>query len=407
MPLPRSFLLDRDSTDTLDVMSPFSPNKSTVLSEALACGQLIIDFSTMKPLASGGQGAVFKVQVKRIDPAAGNILEELTCVLKCRFRPKTLPRIPDDMLSPLFHAHSEVSETSSLIHHILPLLGVVKHRSRQYALLPLCQTFLHLETKRFSSLKTDPLFFSALVVGILKNTLIALQYLHETKKMIHGDIKPDNIAFYKGNWCLADFDSATPIGSPKIPETNYYFKHPAAIVDSTLSSLPCNDIYALGIVLKTLLNPEELRERVSKPFGVFLADSAAEYQNFKEASMEVDSEDLSDILLKLEPIDALNKIATYMCNLDEKESPSAATLLELVNQLGAYINENNPDLNVAVDRYLLNAFKASPVTAIGFFQAPPSSDIPFVKSTEIDDEEASHTLDEQLPAARSFLHIDS
>lgn len=338
------------------MLTPVTPSLSPsldVLSRSLDEGLLIIDKKTMKFLAGGGQGKIFTVEAQFIDPNTKDMVH-VNCVLKMLLDPpRTLPPQPKSE-SPLFSAYKRIGDYRILEHNLLPLLGTVFIRDRVHAVLPLCQSFLDKQMEAISTLKYEhPIFFCAILLRILKDSLIALKYLHEERNMIHGDIKPDNMAFLRERVCLADFDSATIIHAQKVPQTNYYFKHPAAIEDISFATEAFNDMYALGTVLNIFLKPDEWDKTCkSKPFAHFLRDAANEYTRLKDAPVEeinldVQRTDLSHLLEN--PIKLLSEIATSMTYLNTKHIPSASTLLGYVREIEKKLYEKHTNLNSQVN----------------------------------------------------------
>ena len=84
---------------------------------------------------------------------------------------------------------------------------------------------------------------------VLSDLSKALMYMHLDKDFVHGDIKPANIAYYRGHWCLIDLDISRKIGSSvnKFSGT-IGFLHPSAFHDRDHLSNPSSDLFFEGNV---------------------------------------------------------------------------------------------------------------------------------------------------------------
>ncbi|MGE5730315.1 MAG: protein kinase domain-containing protein [Gemmatimonas sp.] len=99
----------------------------------------------------------------------------------------------------------EIRVTTRLQHpNIVPVLGSGEYDDRPFLVLP------HMDggtlRERFEREKQLPL---AEVISIGKTIAEALQFAHE-RKLLHRDVKPENILFADGQACLADFGRLAP-----------------------------------------------------------------------------------------------------------------------------------------------------------------------------------------------------
>jgi serine/threonine protein kinase len=105
-----------------------------------------------------------------------------------------------------------------------------------------------------------PLYMTV-VLHAVTDLLEALKFIHD-KGYVHGDIKGDNVAFHLGSFCVTDLDCAVPIGSHVTHRIGTpLFMHPITASDPNFCSSPKHDIYALGILLKILLNDKNIIQK--------------------------------------------------------------------------------------------------------------------------------------------------
>lgn len=213
------------------------------------------DFDVVEPLGFGRQGKVYSAKV--IFENEEGDLETKQCVLK------TVPRRRRDPVP--FSAHEKISQAdqSSIENNIIKLIKVIHHDDGEYyALLPFCNMFLDsviMALKKMS--KEDPGQFdkikNLLALHLLSDLCDAYISMHLDKNYVHGDVKPANVGFYCGHWCLIDMDCAKKMGD----EVTQYsgtpaFTHPSAVCDRDNLSLPWSDLFALGEMVNLIFSPE-------------------------------------------------------------------------------------------------------------------------------------------------------
>jgi serine/threonine protein kinase len=157
---------------------------------------------------------------------------------------------------PTFDSHAYITSESETVcdNNIIKLIHVIKHNDEDYALLPYCDLFLDifLETS-FKCLDSNSRVM--LSCEIILDILNAVSYLNYQKDFVHRDIKPENIALCNGKWCLVDLECAVKADNKtKNMGGSPYYMHPWCFVDTYYSSLPGNDLYAVGQVLRDLLS---------------------------------------------------------------------------------------------------------------------------------------------------------
>lgn len=219
------------------------------------------NFDAITPLGSGRQGKVYAAKVI-FENEAGE-MEVRYCVLK------NIPKKRHSLQSP-FDAHEKISEQdkTSIENNMIKLIKIIQHEDESYALLPYCPVFLNSVIEKLKK----PFISNSIEFGQLK-ILLTLHVLsdlcdayismHLDKNYVHGDVKPANIGLYLGHWCLIDMDCAKKAGSP----VNQYsgtvaFSHPSAIHDRDNASNPSTDLFALGEVVRMLI---EINDGITSP----------------------------------------------------------------------------------------------------------------------------------------------
>ena len=115
--------------------------------------------------------------------------------------------------------------------------------------------------------------------NVLRDLLSAVAYLHEMR-IIHGDIKPDNIIFYNNHAVLIDFGLSEVCQQIELDDISHrsvlvdgYFgiKFSIPFRDPEVLSYPCvnlisNDLYSLGMTMIALYNEDRTIEYRSEIF---------------------------------------------------------------------------------------------------------------------------------------------
>lgn len=260
------------------------------------------DFDQIIPLGEGNQGTVYAVSYTQDGISQKYVLKKLkkkrklpSCsvtsypsdcfnasvnnftdgLLHCV---KKITRKPDKKrLS--FDAHIKITDEhdSPNSHNIVKLEGIVEHNGEEYALIHFCDIFLcDLIAENFQGLKEED--HMLLVCEISLDIIEALKYLNYYKNYTHRDINKFNIARCDGKWCLIDFESAVEVGikNASLAGSPLYI-HPSGYYDSSNLSLPGNDLYALGRVIKDMLL--EPHEYVSQTFHEIVKEKVDRFRN--------------------------------------------------------------------------------------------------------------------------------
>ncbi|KAL0208960.1 hypothetical protein P9112_011547 [Eukaryota sp. TZLM1-RC] len=105
----------------------------------------------------------------------------------------------------------------------------------------------------------SPLSGSTLTIA--KNICYTLKFL-QSKSIIHGDIKPDNVLIVNGQIRLADFGTSRVIASHSIIQSAKAFtlKYAASEVLNG-ESVQQSDVYSMGVLLYELLTNEVAYKR--------------------------------------------------------------------------------------------------------------------------------------------------
>ncbi|KNE58794.1 STE/STE11/SSK2 protein kinase [Allomyces macrogynus ATCC 38327] len=140
--------------------------------------------------------------------------------------------------------------------NVVQYYGIEVHRDKVYLFME------YVSNGTLSSLVDGSGLDEAVVQHIMYQILYGLQYLH-SKKIVHRDIKPDNILMdQNGNVKLVDFGAAKILSNQKtltagqsamslIGTPNYLA--PEVIVGKISSRIGCQDVYAVGCTMYELL----------------------------------------------------------------------------------------------------------------------------------------------------------
>ncbi|KAJ3373076.1 Suppressor of Sensor Kinase (SLN1) [Allomyces arbusculus] len=140
--------------------------------------------------------------------------------------------------------------------NVVQYYGIEVHRDKVYLFME------YVSNGTLSSLVDGSGLDEAVVQHIMYQILYGLQYLH-SKKIVHRDIKPDNILMdQNGNVKLVDFGAAKILSNQKtltagqsamslIGTPNYLA--PEVIVGKISGRIGCQDVYAVGCTMYELL----------------------------------------------------------------------------------------------------------------------------------------------------------
>lgn len=292
-------------------------------------------------IGHGQQGTVYPTLVMFKNNLG--VDEERLCVLK---------RMKDSRAGCPFITHEAITKSynSTLDSNIIKLIQLVQHRNETLALLPFCELFLNnIFDALFELSKTDSTLYEYLIVHMMTDLLCAIAHIHHTR-YTHGDIKPENIAYYNGQWCLVDLDCAISMDSPKenIRHTGTLaFTHPACFKDNGFFATPCHDIYGLGTVLNLLLQKKSISAiqndkrsfyEVVQDNVVLYNDALSMHEARKENARQADCgapRSLSEAL-ELEPPSLLKKlscIAQFMTHSVPEQQPTLQELIIIFQEL--------------------------------------------------------------------------
>lgn len=313
------------------------------------------DFDDFKPLGRGQQGKVYGARIYFTNRLGEE--EYRDCVLKVTSKKKSVSSAPH---APL-HKHFRITEAhqSSTDHNIVKAIYEVEREAEmeKVLVLPYCEMFLDGLCKQLPGLAaTHQTHYEASLLHVMLDLLRAVDHMHR-HGFIHGDIKPDNIAYYRGHWCLIDLDCAVEINKsdPAFAGSPLYM-HPIGFIDSKYRSNPCNDIYALGQVLKQLLLKPLSHD--DDNIGDFITDKKTAYLKAakkedirKKQPGQLPSLSLGKALAELPAaasiVEKLTVIAQHMTNLLPEHQPTVTELEvcfeELIAQLLGKTEENSPE----------------------------------------------------------------
>ena len=162
-----------------------------------------------------------------------------------------ITKILQDNMNNITNLTREATFLTSLKNkNIIKVYNNFMHKDKFYVVMRLCKggnLFEYLQSiKQRLSEEQSKKYFQQLYNGIL--------YIHNNN-IVHGNLKPSNVLFLdekKTRLVIIDFKlSALANGNSneKIRPTNAPYISPEVILDDTISSMPCLDIWGLGIIL--------------------------------------------------------------------------------------------------------------------------------------------------------------
>lgn len=329
--------------------SPLSPTappleriRSFAIGSLLEDRRVRIGFDGKRTIGRGGQGQIYLVYVDILD-SSDRVIEVRPCVLK-----KLVHFFPTDPSEGLFNIHRAVTaaDETTRDHSVLKLIAIVQYREESYALLPYCEAFLDRTLPLLNNSdtkKTLPdLLRLTVIILMMDNLLSALEYMHENG-FVHLDIKHSNIGLHLGKWCLIDLDISARIGQHRRTQGTPHFFHPKKFRDSAISTQPMVDIYALGIVLHSLLNATFWHTLSTTPLVQHMVRSLADYDSRitdtpKSIEPFVFRHDTASIETRL------LYLAEQMTSLNEGTIPSATELRPAFSELYECILTLEPNI---------------------------------------------------------------
>lgn len=224
-----------------------------------------------------------------------------------------------------FASHTVITDgdETSTDHNIVHLIAVLEYQAEQFcAILPYCNLFLDkfLPTLEMVRAKNPGLHFG-IILHILSNILEALHHLNFTKHYVHGDVNFSNIVFHNNRWCLVDLDCAVHVGSDvDMFQGTPYFMHPVCFVDKGYLSTPCNDLYALGLMLQIFLGKVSLNQQSELTGPKAQYACALEKERIYNQLLQTPfllagskSTEFYNKLLAMPKFEALSQLADQMC----------------------------------------------------------------------------------------------
>lgn len=258
-------------------------------------------------IAKGGLGAVYKATSEQ------GIIHAL----------KLIPKAPGANRELLF------GDDLSNATNVIPVVDSGEWGDHLVVVMPLAEESLRGQIEQYSV----PAPYDT--VEILADIATALESL-EASGVVHRDIKPDNILYYNGRWCLADFGISRYADSTTAPDTRKFARTPAYAApeqwrDETATIK--TDIYALGVVGYELLTGET-------PFQGTPGELREQHLNTNPPLLDREASFLHQIIAAclLKPAGARPSPATLLAQLDKAydsldHSPANISLLQQANSL--------------------------------------------------------------------------
>jgi serine/threonine protein kinase len=268
------------------------------LRASFQAGQCTTTIST--PLGQGKQGVVYEAAVFK------DFTQQIPCAAKSLGKNQAEFRVLDRI----------TRETrSSKEAGILSAIGMYKNDcGAQYFLMPKGDATLKNCMPAIIALQTqDPLLFSHVIITVMESMGRAL-HTHARLKIVHGDIKPENIVVRNGYCCLIDYgvakkyaefarSSGTLNGSP-------FYAAPEVIARDTGHPAKA-DIYAVGVILRQLLALPNLFLDCETVAALIFAKGKTYTDALKSSNNPTD---LNPLNVDDTIIDCFKKIAAAMCH---------------------------------------------------------------------------------------------
>lgn len=307
-----------------------------------------LDDNDVKKIGRGNQGSIYPVVIIL---QQGDKREKYLCVVKELKKQSSASRLmhqsdeSDDEAAPNVtrarrsstpienHYTITKGDRSSIKNNIINLMAILNKNDKQYALLPYCGLFLNNIISELNKKEQEPAFASFVILHVMLDLLHAMKSMHE-KGFVHGDIKDENIGHHRGHFCFIDLDSALRIGERVVtPAGSPLFMHPKCFNDAQFCATPQNDIYALGIVLKRLLNDPETMAMTKnnltlQEMSKTQSEKYSQAKKQRETSAQKPQLSLQDALQQCKSThDKLLLLANRMTSILPQDQPSVDELL--------------------------------------------------------------------------------
>src|SRR3990167_2811572 len=155
------------------------------------------------PIGRGTQGKVYPAVIG-FQNDSGDFAQQKyyrICVLK-----EMRGRHPKDVAYFLKHSDITRLHETSTEENIIKLMSVQVHDGDNLAVLPYCGLFLDRVIAEFSKSdhpETLALLREIIILHVMSDVVHAVKHMHDNG-FVHGDIKGENIAYYRGHFCVTD-----------------------------------------------------------------------------------------------------------------------------------------------------------------------------------------------------------
>ena len=327
---------------------PLCSSEITVPESPLSPGAVIGDFLLKKSLSSGGMGVVYLAQQLSLDrPVALKVLHEKFAA-------------DQEYIQGLFH---EARAAAKLTHpHIVQAYAVGEENGIFY----FAMEYIRGETFKQVLKKQHVLDFDQ-AIKVIREICSALQVAWDEQKLVHQDIKPDNIMLDSNGFAkLSDLGLARSANTESVStdDDNTVMGTPQYISPEQLTGVPTDvrsDIYSLGATFYQFVTGQ----------FPYPAESAEEMARLHEAGnltppIEINPElpqQLSDIVVKM-----------MARNIEKRyQTPN-----EVIADLDAY-QEWKKSSGIAVPKIKLNLNKKTGSSAAQTPVAPAKPAIPALR----------------------------
>jgi len=221
--------LKKSPTDVFSFFPPPTPSKLQRCESLSTSHRFQSDFDVIATIGIGSFGKVYQAMSK---------LDGCMYAIKATHRKAKSESSKARMLKEVYALAALMEHNDPAIFHIVRYHQAWMEESRLFIQTELCTSTLAQEIGQMTTERKYKL---------LREVLLALEFLHRNK-MVHFDIKPENIFVKEGKYKLGDFGLASKSTIKDVEEGDSRYM-PYELLSGDLSDLTKCDIFSLGATL--------------------------------------------------------------------------------------------------------------------------------------------------------------